>query len=79
MQLISISDEQRRSCQTKLDNVLAQSNSLSKEIGMLFKSGQVEEADKLKSQTTALKEESKLLNDELNRVSQALEEVLHNA
>ena len=32
-------DEKRRALQTKLDNTLAESNKLSKEIGMLFKSG----------------------------------------
>ncbi len=32
-------DETRRSTQTQLDKVLAESNRLSKEIGMLFKSG----------------------------------------
>ncbi|MBT8271144.1 MAG: serine--tRNA ligase, partial [Bacteroidia bacterium] len=49
-------DEQRRNTQTKLDSVLAQSNTLSKEIGNLFKSGKAEEANRLKLKTTELKE-----------------------
>ena len=35
-------DEERRALQSQLDNTLAESNALSKEIGMLFKSGEVE-------------------------------------
>ncbi|MGB2272941.1 MAG: serine--tRNA ligase, partial [Flavicella sp.] len=33
-------DEDRKSTQTKLDATLSESNKLSKEIGMLFKSGE---------------------------------------
>ena len=71
-------DEQRRSAQAKLDSVLAQSNTISKEIGLLFKSGKAEEANQLKLQTTALKEESKQLGETLNRVTHELGEILHN-
>ena len=35
-------DEKRRKTQAELDNTLAESNKLSKEIGMLYKSGNVE-------------------------------------
>ena len=34
-------DEKRRSLQTQLDNTLAESNKLSKEIGLLFKNKQI--------------------------------------
>ena len=37
-------DEDRRNLQTKLDNTKAESNALSKEIGNLFKSGEVQKA-----------------------------------
>ena len=52
-------DEQRRSFQTDLDNIKAESNKISKEIGMLFKSGEVEKANGLKEKTLQLKENSK--------------------
>lgn len=70
-------DEERRGMQTKLDNVLAESNSLSKEIGGLFKSGQVEEANVLKAKTTELKEQSKTLTEELNATVEQLNELLY--
>ena len=38
-------DEKRRDVQTKLDTTLAESNKLSKEIGLLFKSGKAQEAN----------------------------------
>ena len=38
-------DEERRSLQTQLDNVLAESNSISKDIGNLFKSGETQKAN----------------------------------
>ncbi len=37
-------DVLRRSTQTELDNALAESNKLSKEIGFLFKSGEVKKS-----------------------------------
>jgi len=70
-------DEQRREIQTKLDNVLAESNKMSKEIGMLFKSGEAQKANLLKEKTTALKEDSKSLSDALNQTSDKLQELLY--
>lgn len=70
-------DEARRSLQTQLDAVLAESNSISKEIGMLFKSGEVEKANQLKAKTGQLKDESKTLNEQLNAKVQALNELLY--
>lgn len=70
-------DEERRSLQTKLDNTKAESNKLSKEIGMLFKSGEAQKANLLKEKTTQLKEETKDLEQELNAKTDALNEVLY--
>ena len=47
-------DEERRNLQAKLDNTLAESNKLSKEIGVMFKSGKAEEANELKARTSQL-------------------------
>ena len=38
-------DAKRRTTQAELDNVLAESNKLSKEIGKLFQSGEVQKAN----------------------------------
>ena len=69
-------DEQRRATQAQLDETLAQSNSFSKEIGQLFKSGQVQKANILKEKTTQLKSQSKLLQEQLAESAQALLEIL---
>ncbi|OMP32027.1 serine--tRNA ligase [Mangrovimonas sp. DI 80] len=70
-------DEDRRGFQTQLDNILAESNSISKEIGMLFKSGKVAEANALKEKTSQLKEDSKTLSDQLNETTEALNQLLY--
>ncbi|MFT5736137.1 MAG: seryl-tRNA synthetase [Maribacter sp.] len=70
-------DEKRRATQTRLDSVLAESNSLSKEIGILYKSGKAQEANGLKEKTATLKEESKQLNDELTTTADALQTLLY--
>lgn len=69
-------DEKRRSIQTELDNTLAESNTISKEIGSLFKSGKAEEANALKAKTGELKEASKTLTEQLNTTAESLQELL---
>ena len=71
-------DEQRRSTQTELDETLAESNKLSKEIGLMFKNGEPQKAKLLKEKTAALKEKSKALNDKLNDVAETLTKKLYN-
>ena len=70
-------DENRRSIQTNLDNTLAESNRLSKEIGSLYKSGKAQEANVLKEETVKLKEVSKQLNDDLNTTATDLQNALY--
>ncbi|EIJ37845.1 serine--tRNA ligase [Galbibacter orientalis] len=70
-------DEERRALQAQLDNTLAESNKLSKEIGGYFKSGDVEKANELKAQTGTLKETSKTLSEQLNEKSDALTNLLY--
>ncbi|MEO5787944.1 MAG: serine--tRNA ligase [Gelidibacter sp.] len=70
-------DETRRRLQTELDNTLAESNSLSKEIGILYKSGQADQANALKAKTGELKEASKTLGDDLNTTVEALNQLLY--
>lgn len=75
-QVISL-DEERRALQAQLDNILAESNKLSKEIGGYFKSGDVEKANALKAQTGELKETSKTLGEQLNAKSEELSSLLY--
>jgi seryl-tRNA synthetase len=70
-------DEQRRSSQAQLDEVLAQSNSYSKEIGKLFQSGEVQKANQLKEKTVELKEASKQLNEQMLVAAEKLQQMLY--
>ena len=70
-------DELRRQTQTKLDNILSESNTLSKEIGLLFKSGEAAKANELKAKTTQLKEESKQLSEALQNATDKLQKLLY--
>ncbi|MDY2586032.1 serine--tRNA ligase [Winogradskyella aquimaris] len=70
-------DEERRALQTKLDATKAESNALSKEIGNLFKTGEVQKANVLKEKTTQLKESSKNLEQALNETADSLTELLY--
>lgn len=70
-------DEQRRSTQAQLDEILANSNRYSREIGELYKKGQAEEANSLKEKTTQLKEDSKALNTRMGEISEQLLQLLY--
>jgi len=69
-------DEQRRATQVSLDNILEESNKLSKEIGQFFKSGEHQKANLLKEKTGQLKEKSKTLTEQLNSISDELQNLL---
>jgi seryl-tRNA synthetase len=65
-------DRKRRTIQSQLDETLSKSNQLAKEIGALFKSGQIGEANELKTQTAALKTTVKELQEQLQNVETEL-------
>ena len=69
-------DETRRNTQALLDNTLAESNTLSKEIGVLFKTGQIQKATLAKEKSKKLKEESKNFTEQLNTCTKELQELL---
>lgn len=70
-------DDARRKAQVSLDNVLAESNKLSKEIGMLFKSGEVQKANLVKEKTTQLKEQREVLAQQKSAAEEELKELLY--
>src|SRR5690606_4828799 len=70
-------DENRRKTQVELDNILAESNKLSKEIGNLMKNGEKTKANLIKEKTSQLKEKSKELSDKLNDFSEKLTQELY--
>lgn len=73
---IVVLDEQRRELQTRLDETLAGANRLAKSIGDLYKTGKTAEASRLKEESTALKNTSKALSEELGDTVKKLNDVL---
>ena len=69
-------DEQRRQNQVELDNAAAESNKLSKEIGLLFREGKKEEAETKKKLTAELKIRIKELQQEQEQTRHNLENIL---
>ena len=69
-------DKLRRSTQSNLDNILSESNKLAKDIGSLFKSGEIEKATLLKEKAGNLKTESKDLSLKLSTISNELNSLL---
>lgn len=70
-------DEKRRSTQVELDNILSESNKLSKDIGDLMKAGEKSKAAILKEKTVLLKEKSKELAEKADTLAQDLLEKLY--
>lgn len=69
-------NESRKKQQTNLDTLLSKVNTLSKQIGELFKNGKVDEANELKKEVEKIKPEIKLLQELLNSNNKDLEELL---
>lgn len=70
-------DEKRRSNQVELDNILAESNKLSKEIGELMRNGEKAKAEILKEKSTQFKEKTAELKEILNTVTDELTNALY--
>ena len=70
-------DEKRRATQVELDNVLSESNRLSKDIGDLMKSGEKAKAGILKEKTVALKEQSKELSEKADAYAHELQQKMY--
>lgn len=70
-------DEERRATQHQMDTELQELNSLSRQIGELFKSGKASEANELKEKTTSLKDNSTLLKNKLQETEEAILEILY--
>ncbi|HFS67974.1 MAG TPA: serine--tRNA ligase [Flavobacteriia bacterium] len=77
LEKVILQDENRRKTQTELDNTLAESNKLAKEIGNLFKTGKAQEATVLKEKAQKLKEITSVLKDKMNTLQQEVTELLY--
>ncbi len=69
-------DNQRRDTQKKLDDIQSQGNAIAREIGVLFQSGKVTEANRLKENTGVLKSQAKELDLSLESIKKELDELL---
>lgn len=69
-------DDRRRETQKQLDDLQARGNAIAKEIGILFKSGKTEEANQLKAQSGAVRDQAKELDATLQHIRQELDSLL---
>jgi len=67
-------DEKRRITQNQMDTVSAQANAAAKQIGELMRNGKKDEAEAVKANTSALKEEIKKLGDTLSATEEELQQ-----
>jgi seryl-tRNA synthetase len=65
-------DEERRQTQTSMDNLSAIANANAKQVGELMRNGKKDEAESIKAQTAANKDQIKKLGDQLAVVEQHL-------
>lgn len=70
-------DEQRRTVQSELEAIQAESNRISKEIGELMKAGEKEKATALRDKTTAMKEQVKELNEKSDALAAELTQKMY--
>lgn len=62
---ICVLDDKRKETQKVMDGKLAEANALAREIGLLYKNGKAAEADQMKLQSAALKEDARLMSEQL--------------
>ena len=70
-------DQKWRNGKTELEKVSAELNSLSKEIGLLFKQGKQEEANKVKTKTSELKDKESHLKAEVDDFDKQIIDLLY--
>lgn len=70
-------EKSRKDAQAKRDNLQAELNSISKQIGLLMKEGRREEADKIKARTTQIKDSIKVLEESYNTYEEDLRQLLY--
>ncbi len=86
LERIIAKDDERRETQKQHDEKQARANKLAKDIGMLYKQGKTEEANKIKEETASMKIEIKDLHEksgsimlELNSMLETLPNVPHES
>lgn len=70
-------DEQRKKTQHDLDALLSEGNQLAKQVGELFKTGKIAEANELKEKSVRLKEQANTLKEEQHTINDNLTQLLY--
>ncbi len=73
---IIVRDNERRSLQVRTNELQAKLNQLSKEIGVLFRNGEQEKANKVKIQTAGVKNELETFQSDFNKATNELNDWL---
>ena len=69
-------DDARKATQQSADELLAKGNQLAKQIGELYKSGKLTEANVLKQDSLSIKEQSKALQTKQTELEKEIQEIL---
>lgn len=70
-------DDLRKFSQAQRDQLQAESNSISKEIGILIKAGKIDEASQIKERTAQIKSQIKELEDQNSQAEEDLKSLLY--
>lgn len=70
-------EDLRKQIQLDRDNLQAESNAISKRIGQLMKSGNREEANKIKERTSEIKQQVKTLEERYSQTEKELTQILY--
>ena len=77
IEAIIAADEQWRTTKTELEKIQAESNQISKEIGILFQEGRAAEANAAKENTTVLKAQEQELRQTVSELENKITELLY--
>ena len=69
-------DDERKATQQQADELLAKGNQLAKQIGELYKTGKAVEANVLKEESSAIKENSKALQTKQGELEKEIQDIL---
>ena len=70
-------DNKRKETQSQRDSLQSESNNYSKEIGILMREGKKEEAEKIKTFTSEIKDKVKSLEDIFSQTEEELKQLLY--
>jgi len=74
---VIIADKKRKAIRTEMEKTLATANAISKEIGLLYKTGKIDEANTKKQESADLKQKSKEQAEEVSLLEKEVEQLLY--